>query len=277
MLLRFPQATHFQRGDMSNGPTTPPPGSDRPAWEHRTQPVPTEPPPGRADTPASGKPWWKKGWGVAAIVLGIFVAIGAFADDGTDDAPDDEIAAAEDDAETVEEEAGEDGREAPEPDEAEEARDEVEEEAEEGLDEAVEEEEPEFEVDEETARSLIFPIVWDSAREGTRQIIADMRVIETVDLYDYAADSGTVVLDATPVFDFDSGVRDDAWEIMRIYAGALYNYPDAGNWVEPETGWAPTLDVTISTARYQCDGDTMQALGDARLSRTQWEEECRVN
>jgi hypothetical protein len=267
---------------MTDEPTTPPPGHDRPAWEQQTQQLDnTAEPPAAAGEP--GKPWWKKWWGITLIVVLVLAVISAM----TGDPDEDDALSAEDETEQEQaadpEDAGEEVDEETEIEEAEEEVDaepevdEAEEEMADEVDEAAEEPEPDFEITEETARTIIFPIVWDSARDGTRQIIADLTVIQTVDLYDYDADSGTIILDATPEFDFDSGVRDDAWQIMRIFAGGLYDYPDAGNWVEPESGWAPALDVTISTARYRCDGDTMQALGDARMSRAQWETECRVN
>jgi hypothetical protein len=73
---------------MSDGPTTPPPGAPRPAWEQETQQVSTAPPPQHGEAAGGDKPWWKKWWGIALIVLGIIIAIGALTGDGTGDAPD---------------------------------------------------------------------------------------------------------------------------------------------------------------------------------------------
>ncbi len=45
---------------------------------------------------------------------------------------------------------------------------------------------------------------------------------------------------------------------------------------DPDTGFAPGLDVTISTARYQCDANTMLRISDDAVTRDQWDSTCRI-
>jgi len=130
-----------------------------------------------------------------------------------------------------------------------------------------------FALSAEEMRTLVFPIVFDSTRDGVIEVLRDMTVIESVDQYVYDADSGTVVVGLTPAFDFDEGVRDDAWSVMRAFA-VLY---DEDAWLDPERRFVPALDVEISTAHYRCDGEVMMALADARLSRADWEATCRIS
>jgi hypothetical protein len=122
-------------------------------------------------------------------------------------------------------------------------------------------------------QTLVFPIVFDSGRDAVLDIIRDLFFVESVDLYDYDEDTGTVNISITPAYDFDEGVRDDSWEITRAFA-VLYG-PDS--WVSSDPPWAPSFRVEISTATYQCDAETMMQIQDARLARSGWEDACRVN
>jgi hypothetical protein len=252
------------------------------AWTDSTQEAPAT-----QVAPASDvatRPWWKKKRFAIPIGVLVLIVLATVVDDQGDvpELADSGVPTREPAEEAIETEPERERTQGPTESvpEVSEASEEVEvsEESDEPEEEPDQEPEPEptFEITADDARTLIFPIVWESARGGTLQVIQDLFVIETVDLYDYDVETGTVLLAATPAFDFDSGVRDDAWEVMRIYAGGLYA-PGSDDWVESGTGWSPALDVTISTARYRCEGETMQALGDARLSRPQWEEQCRIN
>ena len=96
--------------------------------------------------------------------------------------------------------------------------------------------------------------------------------MESVDTYVYDPASGTVLLNITPAFDFDEGVRDDAWEIMRT----MSVWWTADNWVSLDPQWSPSFDVSISTAQYRCTGDQMIQMEDSRFNRTDWETSCRL-
>lgn len=239
---------------MSTTPPPPPP------------PPPPSPPPPSSPTPAAPltprKVWWKRWWGIALIAFGVLIIIGLI----IGDAPvDDDPAAApasepstEPDPDPTDSEPDPDPTTEPEPE--------------------PEPAEPEptteqYELTEDDLRTAVFPVVFQSSREGIIELLRDHSLIQSVDQYIYDADTGTVVVSLTPEFDFDEGVRDDAWEIMRIFTGVYTT--DA--WLHPEFEWAPTLDVEISTARYRCSGEVMRLLADARLPRSEWEAQCRVN
>ena len=140
--------------------------------------------------------------------------------------------------------------------------------------EVEEETEPAVELTVEEAREIVFPLVFSSSRSGVIDILNDLRTVESVDLYSYDETAGVVAIDVSPAFDFDSGVRDDAWEIFRLFS-VFYEEPD-GNWLSTNPRFAPELQVKISSATYQCDADSMRNLADAMLSRSAWESECRV-
>jgi hypothetical protein len=129
----------------------------------------------------------------------------------------------------------------------------------------------EFVLSVDDIRTFVFPITFDSTRNDVLALLSDLTIVQSVDRYEYAVDNGTVLVDLTPAFDFDEGVRDDAWGIMR----AMSNLWIEG-WYEPDTGWSPALDVSISTAQYSCSGEQMRAMSDARFSRADWEAACRI-
>ncbi len=121
-------------------------------------------------------------------------------------------------------------------------------------------------------RQYLFPMVFDATRAGLIEILEDDDLIASVITMAYDPDTAVVAVDIVPAFDFDSGVRDDAWAIMQAF-GTLY---DDDVWFDPDTGFAPGLDVTISTARYQCDANTMLRISDGAVTRDQWESTCRL-
>lgn len=129
----------------------------------------------------------------------------------------------------------------------------------------------EFVLTADDVRAFVFPAVFDTTRDGVLDILNSDYVVESVDRYEYDPDSGAVLLDITPAFDFDEGVRDDAWEVMRAMSAFW-----ADTWYDPSSNWSPSLDVSISTAQYRCTGDQMRAMEDARFSRTDWEANCRI-
>lgn len=171
--------------------------------------------------------------------------------------------AAEDESTSESETVVEEEVEAAEPDVEEETTPEVEEET-----------EPEVELSVDDIREVVMPLVFDSSRTGILEIINDLGIVETVDLYAYDADLGLVDMDVSPAYDFEPGVRDDAWEIFRLFS-VFYKEPD-GAWLSENPRFAPELRVTISTATYQCDADVMRDLSDAMLSRSAWQSACKV-
>jgi hypothetical protein len=117
-----------------------------------------------------------------------------------------------------------------------------------------------------------FPIVFNATRQDIINVIEDDSLVVSVDTLAYDPDSATVLIALTPTYDFDSGVRDDAWLFMQAFA----IFFDDGNWSDPDTGFAPSFDMTITTARYRCDSQTMKDIASGGVTREQWESACRV-
>jgi hypothetical protein len=134
----------------------------------------------------------------------------------------------------------------------------------------------EFELTEEDARTVVFPVSFEATRSDFIQVFEDLYVVSTVDVYSYDKASGTVTMEITPEFDFDEGVRDDAWEIFRAFGTSVYGPAPSDAWLLDEPRWAPNLRVVISSATYECDAETMRDLGDSMLGRSSWEDRCRV-
>lgn len=221
------------------------------------------PPPPQApvndDTP---RPWWKRWWVIGLGVIVLFGFLGNLTDEGDDKPATAETAATEpEDTEAAEAKTTED-----EPSEvASTLEAEVSEEASDPPEE--------YTLTEEDMRTVAFPLVFDSSRDAVIEVLSDMRVIQSVDQYVYDDETGTVAVSLTPEFDFDEGVRDDAWSVMRAFS-ELYNEEA---WIEESRTFLPALDVEISTAHYRCDGETMVALAEARLARGEWDDACRVS
>ena len=136
----------------------------------------------------------------------------------------------------------------------------------------------EVELTEEDARTLVYPVVFDSTRLGFIEILGELYSVESVDSYVYNAETGTVELDATSTFSSEGNVRDAAWEITRLFGSTVYStLDDGGSWLLDNPRFAPALRVTLSSeVAYECDGETMRLLGDVQLSRDNWESTCRV-
>lgn len=117
----------------------------------------------------------------------------------------------------------------------------------------------------------LFAGAFDGTRQDFIEAAEDLLVVESVDFFEYDPTTDVLTLDVTPAFDFDSGVRDDAWELTRAFS-AIW-----GNFSEYQAIWpGPTWKVIVSTATYECAPEAMVALVDSRLSREQWETQCRV-
>ena len=98
-----------------------------------------------------------------------------------------------------------------------------------------------------------------------------------MDLYTYDPSAGTLTLDVAPEYDFDEGVRDDAWEFLRLFAGAFYQAgSDNDAWTAEDPCLAPDFRAKVSSATYGCDGETTRNLAESLLSRGNWEATCRV-
>jgi hypothetical protein len=196
-------------------------------------------------------PWW--GWVIIAVVA--IGAIGALGDDDSDEAADSSSTAVEaaeeaQDTEPIVEEAP-----APEP-----------------------EAEPEVKLTVEDIRESVIPLVFDSTRAGIIEILTDMTIVQSVDLFMYDPAAGTVTLDVTPEYDFEDGVRDDAWEFFRLFAGGFYKAgSDNDGWILEDPRFAPNFRATVSSATYECEGETMRDLAESMLSRADWETTCRVS
>jgi hypothetical protein len=136
----------------------------------------------------------------------------------------------------------------------------------------------EVELTEEDARTLVYPVVFDSTRLGFIEILGELYSVESVDSYVYDPETGTVQLDATSTFLSQDNVRDAAWEITRLFGSSVYStLDDGGSWLLDSPRFAPALRVTLSSeVAYECDGETMRLLGDVQLSRDNWESTCRV-
>jgi hypothetical protein len=128
----------------------------------------------------------------------------------------------------------------------------------------------EFVLSVDDVRTLVFPITFDSVRDEVLALFNDLIVVQSVDQYEYDSNTGTVHVNLTPTYDFDEGVRDDAWGIMRAMSNLWID-----GWYEPASGWSPSLDVSITTAQYSCNGEQMRAMADARFTRADWETNCR--
>jgi hypothetical protein len=125
----------------------------------------------------------------------------------------------------------------------------------------------------EASQRALYSAAFDSQRSALVSILNDKFIVESVDFLEYDPLTDVLTLDVTPAFNFDAGVRDDAWELTREFA-PLWDI----SWVTENLDvWpGPTWRVVISTATYQCPPEAMFALVDARLSRQQWEAQCRV-
>lgn len=86
------------------------------------------------------------------------------------------------------------------------------------------------------------------------------------------------MLDVTSVFRSEDYLRDDAWELTRLFGMSMYSeLSDSDDWLLDEPRFAPAFRVTVSSVVvYECDGETMRQLGDVKLSRDDWEAACRV-
>lgn len=127
----------------------------------------------------------------------------------------------------------------------------------------------------EDVRESIMPFVFESSRADTIGILADLFIVESVDLYDYDPATGTVTLEATPGYSSEDRRRDSAWELYRLFGMGLYG-GEGDAWLVEDPPFAPNLVISLASVRYECDGPTMRRIPEARLSRTQFEEECRV-
>jgi len=126
-------------------------------------------------------------------------------------------------------------------------------------------------------RESVLPMVFESTRAGVVEILNDMTIVQSVDLYTYDPAAGTVTLDVTPEYDFDEGVRDDAWEFFRLFAGGFYKSgSDTDAWTVEDPRFTPDFRATVSSATYECDGEAMRDFAESMLSRGNWKTTCKV-
>jgi hypothetical protein len=212
--------------------------------------APTEAPPRGPDAPDGDKPWWRKWWGIAVIVLGVIILIGALTDGG-DDAPDEATTAAEEPDAAAEEEAEptEELEETPDPEEPEEVQEEIEEEAD---PEPVEVEEPEPEPE------PIEPVVY----EGSGDDVIDVETFELpmVATIEHQGSSNFAIIAHT-----ESGSRDLLVNTIGNYTGTR-----PLNFVEGPTEFEITADgswtITITSLLEQPTlAETSSGSGDEVL------------
>lgn len=135
----------------------------------------------------------------------------------------------------------------------------------------------EVELTEEDARTLVFPVVFDSTRLGFIKTLGDLFSVESVDSYVYDPETGTVKVDATSRYLSEGNTREAAWELTRVFGSSVYSTIDNGTWLLDSPRFAPALRITLgSEVAYECDGETMRLLGDVQLSWDNWESTCRV-
>jgi hypothetical protein len=127
----------------------------------------------------------------------------------------------------------------------------------------------------EDVREAVMPFVFESSRADIIRIVADLFIVESVDLYDYDPATGTVTLEATPTYSSEDRRRESAWELYRLFGMGLYG-GDSDAWLVDNPQFAPNLAISLASVRYECDGPTMRRIPEARLSRSQFEAECRV-
>lgn len=124
----------------------------------------------------------------------------------------------------------------------------------------------------ETLRS-IFAAALEGNRRDFVNAAEDLFIVESVDFFEYDPSTDLLTLDVTPAYNFEPGVRDDAWELTRGFA-AIWDLTVPSDTLDVWEG--PNWRVVVATATYECSANVMQRLADARLSRDQWESECRV-
>lgn len=97
-------------------------------------------------------------------------------------------------------------------------------------------------------------------------------MVESVDKYAVEGNGETLVIATTSRYATDEYVADDGWDLARELG---YFWSDEfWSEVEKTDDWWPTLDLTVSSLHWQCDGAAMRALATRSVSRAEWEASC---
>jgi hypothetical protein len=229
------------------------------------------PPPPPVVEEASRPPWWRRRWVlITAGVVVVLMVIGALSSPDEDD-EDGEVATETTSADTTSDEP------TPEP-------------TEEPAEEPTQTPEPEPTAtaeptstpeptpaptltrrEEREVAQIAFGIVFDDRRGDLLDLLRDdTGNIESVDRFEFDQDAGAVVLDITSPYQTAEFQVESAWTLTTAFA-QLYR-PDDEIWFQE--AWVPDFVLINSGTRYECPGDFMVRLGDARASRSEWEREC---
>lgn len=123
---------------------------------------------------------------------------------------------------------------------------------------------------------LAFLLAFGEMRQDLIDALSDDINVQSVDKFVAEAQdeddllSVIVILDITSVWASPDNQHDGAWELMR--AMALAWHPINGSWYQEL--WVPGFRLVNSGRTYECTGDFMVQLADARASRSDWEEQC---
>ena len=132
----------------------------------------------------------------------------------------------------------------------------------------------------EDARTLIFPVIFESTRADNIELFEWHFTTSSLNSYTYDESSGTVVLDVTsaPEFDYELGLRESAYQLMGLFAGGHYSVAGADDWLLEDPRWAPNVRVTVSSVTYECDEQALRDLGkvERSLSFSDFETRCLV-
>lgn len=122
----------------------------------------------------------------------------------------------------------------------------------------------------------LFFITIESSRDVILEVWADDINVESVDgfVVEYTnpndPTSLTVILDVTSGWASEDNQHDGAWEISR--AMAVLWHPEDGAYYNEV--WQPVFRLVNSGRTYECPGEFMVQLADARASRMEWETTC---
>lgn len=111
---------------------------------------------------------------------------------------------------------------------------------------------------------------FESGRQTAIDFLRDEVDVQSVDQFEYDLISKHVVLDITSEWSSDDFIEDAAWDLTSQFA-ALFS-PVDGIWYQPV--WNPDFHLVVSGLAYECPGEFMVELGDARASRADWEATC---
>lgn len=95
--------------------------------------------------------------------------------------------------------------------------------------------------------------------------------VASVDRLEFDQSGPTIVMNATSRYTTERILRDGAWAVTKSMqpfwsANNLASVPDV----------IPSFRLTLSTVRYQCSGAFMVQLAQLRVSRDDWESQCRL-